>query len=299
MSDGEFDRGEAGGNPQAEGLQGMDTPAGAFLSTLSDNDRALATENGWQDIGSVLESYRTLREQLSGAVTLPEKSASEEDRAAFYAELSKTWTPEDGYQFRMPEALPENFPYDQAFAKEAEGWFQEAGLHPAAAQKLHDRWVGKMADQFTAHEQASRDAARQQAEAVEAAHRALVKEYGEPGSDGYQNVVAKAERALSGLKNAGVDLGDWFSGKGALTQPDENGLQQVADPAAVKLLAFVHDKAFAEDGLAVSGTEGGGANPFDRDRPNLKEQSDLLERNPARARQLILAAGRDPRKFML
>ncbi|MDN3720129.1 hypothetical protein QW131_15330 [Roseibium salinum] len=156
-----------------------------------------------------------------------------------------------------------------------------------------------MAEQFAAHEEASREGALRQADAVEAAHRALVKEYGEPESDGYQNVVARADRALSGLKAAGVDLSDWFAGKGALRAADDSGLQQVADPTAVKLLAFIHDRAFAEDGLSGLNEGTGGDNPFDTDNPNLKRQSELLESNPARARQLIVSAGRDPRLFRL
>jgi hypothetical protein len=66
---------------------------------------------------------------------------------------------------------------------------------------------------------------------------------------------------------------------------------------AVKLLSFIHDRSFAEDGLAGLNGEGSGANPFDTNSPNLKEQSELLERNPARARQMIMAAGRDPALF--
>jgi len=40
-------------------------------------------------------------------------------------------------------------------------------------------------------------------------------------------------------------------------------------------------------------------NPFNLKTPQLKQQAELLERNPARARQLIVAAGRDPVKFGL
>ncbi|MCV0425164.1 MAG: hypothetical protein K5905_06810 [Roseibium sp.] len=82
-----------------------------------------------------------------------------------------------------------------------------------------------------------------------------------------------------------------------MTKADANGLQQVADPVAVKLLAFIHDNSFAEDGLAGLTEGGSGANPFASDSLNLKEQSELLERNPARARQMIMAAGRDPKLF--
>ncbi|MCV0429411.1 MAG: hypothetical protein K5905_28525 [Roseibium sp.] len=40
-----------------------------------------------------------------------------------------------------------------------------------------------------------------------------------------------------------------------------------------------------------------GVNPFDLTNPDLKQQAEMLERNPARARQLIVAARRDPEAF--
>lgn len=273
--------------------------AAPFLADLNEEDRALATAQGWQGVDSVFQGYRGLQAQLSEAVTPPKQDAGPEEQAAFYRDLAKAWTPEDGYQFRMPETLPDSFAYDQSFADEANGWFQEAGLHPAAAQLLHDRWLDKMAEQHASLEQEAANSARSRDETVAAAHQALVREYGEPASPAYQNLISKADRALSALKRDGVDLSGWFTDKGALTGADENGLQQVADPTAVKLLAYIHDTAFTEDTLDGVGTVSGGANPFDADTPDLKGQSDLLERNPARARQLVLAAGRDPKLFRL
>jgi len=71
----------------------------------------------------------------------------------------------------------------------------------------------------------------------------------------------------------------------------------MVDPVAAKLLAFIYDSAFAENGLSGLSEGIGGANPFDNDSIDLKQQSDLLDRNPARARQMTLAAGRDPELF--
>jgi len=294
MSDG-TDSAQSG----AEGANGGSVGNAEFLATLNDDQRAIATENGFQNLGGVFQGYSDLKGKLSNAVELPGQEATPEQRAEFYSRVSASWTPKEGYQFNMPENIPENFPYDQDFAKEAGTWFQEAGLHPSAAQALHDKWVGKMAEQFTQSEQSATEAATKQAEAVENAHRELVTEYGDPSSDGYQNVVAKADRALDGLKNAGVDLSDWFAEKGILTEADDKGLRQVTDPKAVKLLAFIHDKAFAEDGLNDLGEGGNGSNPFDKDKPDLAKQSQLLDSSPARAKQLIEAAGRNPALFGL
>lgn len=68
---------------------------------------------------------------------------------------------------------------------------------------------------------------------------------------------------------------------------------------AVKLLTFIRDSAFAEDSLSGLGEAPGGANPFDKNSINLKQQAELLERNPFTARRMILAAGRDPELFGL
>jgi len=284
---------------ETAGEDGAATQAPDFLSGLSGDNRALAAEEGWQGVDGVFEGYRDLKAQLGNAILLPDDTAGPEKAAEAYSDLAKRWIPEGGYQFAMPQDLPEDFPYDQAFAAEAGGWFKEAGLHPAAAQKLHDRWLGKMSEQFATHREAANESARAQADAVAKAHRELVRDYGDPSGDKYRNLVAKADRALTGLKAEGVDLSGWFADKGVLTDADENGLQQVADPTAVKLLAFVHDKALAEDSLSGSADVSGEVNPFDASAPDLKGQSELLERNPARARQLIVAAGRDPKLFNL
>jgi len=45
--------------------------------------------------------------------------------------------------------------------------------------------------------------------------------------------------------------------------------------------------------------QSGEINPFQLDRPSLEHQAMLLDRNPAKAKQLILQAGRDPKLFGL
>ncbi|WP_289036001.1 hypothetical protein [uncultured Roseibium sp.] len=288
-----------GGNPGSPEMADPNAAAaGDFLSSLNDEQRGIAQANGWNGVGSVFEGYQSLNTQLASSIALPGQEATDEQRAEFYGKVAETWTPKDGYSFAMPEGLPEDFPYDQDFAKEANGWFQDAGLHPNAAQALHDKWVGKMAEahgQSVAH---ANERAQAQAEAVDNAHRELVKEYGEPGTDGYSNVVAKADRAMSNLTAQGIDVNGWFAEKGILSEADENGLQQVADPVAVKLLSFIHDRAFSEDGLDP-GAGGAGANPFDLKSPDLEKQNELIRSNPDRARQMVVAAGRDPKSFYL
>ena len=110
---------------------------------------------------------RAAETSLEGMISLPGEDATAEERAEFYKEISGTWTPADGYRFAMPDRLPESFPYDQDFAREAGDWFREAGLHPSAAQALHDRWVGKMAELHQHEVQTANERAQEQAEAVD------------------------------------------------------------------------------------------------------------------------------------
>ncbi|MES0811318.1 hypothetical protein ABLO27_17665 [Roseibium sp. SCPC15] len=41
------------------------------------------------------------------------------------------------------------------------------------------------------------------------------------------------------------------------------------------------------------------ANPFNLEKPDLKQQAEMIERNPVMARRMILAEGRDPKLFGL
>lgn len=294
-----FDAEDGTGGGGATSLGGGSGDGGDFLSTLSDDNKAFASEQGFKDVGAVFDGYRGLQEKQKGMFSLPGQDATPEQIQELYGNVSKSWTPQGEYTFNMPENLPENFPYDKDFATEAGGWFKEAGLPPHVAQVLHDKWVGKMAGVHTAGVEAATQADTKRAEAVGNAHRELVKEHGDPESDGYKNFVAKADRAQKALGDAGIDVSSWFAEKGILTEPDDNGLQQVTDPTAVKLLAFIHDKAFSEDGLNDVGNGQGGENPFNLEKPDLQKQADLVQRDPEKAKQLIVAAGRDPARFNL
>ncbi|MFN3247694.1 hypothetical protein [Roseibium album] len=293
-----FDAEDGTGGGGATSLGGGSGDGGDFLSTLSDDNKTFATEQGFKDVGAVFDGYRGLQEKQKGMFSLPGEDATPEQRQEFYGNVSKSWTPEK-YEFKMPEGLSETFAYDKDFATEASEKFKEFGLHPSAAQGLHDWWVGKMASVQTEGENKAKEASDAQAEAVGNAHRELVKQHGDPESDGYKNHVAKAQRSLEGLKAAGIDLSDWFAEKGALTKADDEGGQQVTDPKAVNLLAFIHDKAFSEDGLNDLGNGQGGENPFNLDKPDLQKQADLTQRDPEKAKELIIAAGRDPKMFNL
>ncbi|ASP33814.1 hypothetical protein CHH27_11630 [Labrenzia sp. VG12] len=163
-----------------------------------------AGENSLGNAANMSERLHGEDGQQEPFVTLPGEAASPDEIETFFGKLASRWTPKDGYQFK----LPETFPYDQAFAEEVGGWFKEAGLPPSAAQKLHDCWLNKMSDHHAEQQDAASAATAAQAEAVHRAHESLVREYGGEGSDGYQNLVARADRALTGLKSAGVDLSE-------------------------------------------------------------------------------------------
>lgn len=297
MSDAETGAAPGGADDTGAPENGAGDAGGGFLDTLSDDQRSFAEEAGLASLDDVLNGYRDARGKLDGALVLPGEDATADERAEFYRKASAAWTPE-AYEFAMPDGLPDDFAYDQDFAKEAADQFKTLGLHPDAAQGLHDWWVGKMADVYKGQAEASAQAEAEATGRASAAHKALTDEYGAPGSQGYDNAVAKADRAMTALKGQGIDVSGWLTEKGALSAPGEDGTQQVTDATAVRLLAHIFDQTMNEDGLPPAGN-GSASNPFDMKSQDLARQTELLRTKPDEARRLIEAAGRDPKRFNL
>ena len=297
MSDADTGTALGGADDTGAPETGQTDAGGGFLDTLSDDQLSFAQEAGFSSLDDVINGYRDARGRLDGALVPPGDDATPDERAEFYRKASAAWTPE-AYEFAMPDGLPENFAYDQDFAKEAADQFKTLGLHPDAAQGLHDWWVGKMADIYKGQAEATAQAETEAAERANAAHKALTDEYGAPGSQGYDNAVAKADRAMAALKGLGIDVSAWLTEKGALSVPGEDGTQRVTDPTAVRLLAHIFDQTMDEDSLPAAG-KGSASNPFDMKSQDLARQTELLRSKPDEARRLIEAAGRDPKRFNL
>lgn len=290
---------DAGNPAEATTLAPNGSDAGAapdFLSALSEDNRRIAEAKGWtgpDKINDMLASYRGLEGKIGGALSLPGEDAKPEDRQAFFDKASAAWTPKgpEGYEFALPEGLPENFAYDKDFADDARKAFHEAKLSPQQAKGLHDWWVGKMG---SAHADATRAAQDQKAateKAMQEGHAALQKEWGEAGSDTYKQAVGKAVRVAEHL-----GIMDELTAVGVLSEPGEGGERAVLRPGFVSKLPAIFDALLGEDSL---GTNGGRANPFASGSVNLTEQSRLVRDEPANAAALIKAAGKDPARYGL
>lgn len=276
-----------GGQPQ--GTPG--TPASpvvsdsSWLSGLQDaGNRELVAKKGWDKSNTpdvVIHGYRELESRLGKAIVVPEANAPKEDFDKVYTALGKPKTPGD-YAFKLPQGVPENFPYDDAFATEYKNWSHEADLSPRQAQHLHDKFVQRFAKQMDdAHEGMKRR--------VGTAHQEILAKWGPTDGEGYIKNIGHAKAGLRGL-----GLAETFKAAGLI---DQGG--NIADAKLAFALATVGEGLFREDEMR-GGSPGHftNANPWKDGQENLTEQGRIARENPDLARSLIKAAGKDPDKAL-
>lgn len=269
-----------------------------FLSVLSEGNRELATAKGWtgpESFDEVLTGYGALEKQQGNSIAMLGEEATPEERAAFFEKVSEGWTPKEasGYEYKMPEGLPEDFAYSQEFVTEASQWFHEAKLNPQQAQFLHDKWVGSLAGSHALAGEAAGEAAKALEESHAEAHQALEKAWGPSGSEGYQT---KQSQAVNAAEKLGL-MGDLVE-MGYITEDDSGARTVDAKGAAfAQKLVAVNAAMFAEDGLGGGGSSGAD-NPW-AGTQNLSKQSSIIRENPQQAKAFITAAGKDPARYGL
>lgn len=225
---------------------------------------------------------RDYTETKTKALVPPGDDAKPEDWAAFYGKLGRPESA-DAYEFKLPEGIPENFPYDATAAAKFKSWAHEAGATPKQAQVLHDNFVKDMASKVEAMQIANTQAAS-------ASHETLVKAWGDPQSETYQRNQELANRAIR--QQGGSELLGELKSIGAL---GPNG--EVMTPRLAMAFAKVGESLYAEDSLYSGPT--GGANPFSPKSENLQAQGEIIRNDPERARALIRQAGIDPKEYRL
>lgn len=235
-------------------------------------------EDGSVKTEAVFDGYRNLEKKLGTMLSVPGEQATPEERQRFEKALG---VPEkaEGYEFKRPESLPADLPYDEAMANRFKQWAHEARLPPSAAQKLHDQYVGQFAEDLKAWD-------AEQGQKAKAAHEEIVKAWGDPKSEDYAKNKDAAIRALRSEQFKGLE--EELKQSGLLTK---DGVY--TSPRIAQLLAAVgkqsqNDTFLGIDGKAVTG------NPFDPQSFNLTEASRLANSEPAKARALAAAAGRSP-----
>jgi hypothetical protein len=244
----------------------------------------LVEAKGWtgKSLDDVASSYRELESRLGKALVPPKEDATPEEWQSFFGKLGR---PEkaDGYQFKMPDGLPENLPYDANSADKFKLWAHEAGLTPKQAQAVHDKYVGDFAHMF---------AARQEAEGASVAqsHEKLVKMWGDPESEAFKKKNEYANRSLR--QNGGEELTNELKTIGVLAADGS-----VKSPLLANFLAKVGETLYAED--ALYGGPNTQDNPFAKGKENLTLQGQIIRADPERARVLIRQSGQDPKDWTL
>ena len=265
---------------------GSNGAGASFLDGLNEDNRRVVQQKGWKGLDDVVSSYREAESRLSKTVQPPKEGATEEELSEFFRKSGRPAEP-DGYKISMPENLPEGFIYSTELADQFRNWAHKSGLHPLQAQRLHDMYVAEQASVYTSTLSETK-------QTIEKAHADLTKEWGDPKSALYKRNVELANRAI---KNLGGDDLERDLIEGGLVLKTENGLV-VQSSAFAKAFAKIGSQLFAEDTIHGGGT-GEEANPFDEKTLNLKRQGEILKRDPAQARALITAAGKDPSLYML
>ena len=281
----------------APGGSGTGAAADPF-SGLETGIREAVGKHGIKDMSP--ESFGKLAKIAVSAESLIGKSvqvpdfatAKPEELDKFYGKLGR---PEkaDGYEFKLPDGMPEGMPYDGEFAKAFKAEAHKAGLTPKQATAAHDFYVAKAADQFKASQQAL-------VEKAEAATGALEKTWGPKTGDKFKDGSEMALRAIKGLGLEAAVQTTGLLGPGNL----------VLDPAVALAFEKVGRTMFRE-GELPTGLPGAGAdNPF-KDGPatisepgkpakgNLTEQMAAIKKDRKAAATMMRAAGRKPSEWGL
>ena len=274
--------------PVATPLNGSGTSIAAekptdWTASLTDDTREVVKQKGWKDVNSAIQSYAELQREFSSRKGLvpPKADAPPEEVDAFFKAIGRPDAP-DGYQFGVPEGVPETMPYDQNFALEFKTMAHQAGLTPKQAAAIHNGYVKTMAGQLAAMQEMTN-------QKITATHGELTKAWGAPETEGYKKSVELARRAITNL-----DLGSSLKTLGAI----DPVTGMVTDTKVALALSRIGAAMYQEDAM-YAGPTGNVDNPFSIKTENATRQGVLIQNDPAKAAILIRAAGLNPKEYGL
>lgn len=234
-----------------------------------EGNRSLVEAKGWKDksLDDVLSAYRGLESQQGKALVPPGENATADEWNAFYGKLGRPEQP-TGYQFKVPETVPADMPYDAESAEKFKAWAHKAGLTPSQAQAIHDDFMADTAGRVSSMQ-------ADYGKSIDDAHRSIVKEWGDPETDQYKRNVELADRAARKL-----GLHDSLKKRGVIGQDGA-----VMDADFMFALQKIGSELYAEDKL--HGGPQNTRNPWSGKHFNLTEQGKLVRSDPALAKAFI------------
>jgi hypothetical protein len=131
--------GASGGAAGAGAAAGGAGAGGEWYSSITDEPtRTWVAAKGWKDPNGLAESAYNLEklighEKAGRTVVIPGADAKPEEIAAYRAKIG---VPANAADYKLP--VPEGGSAE--FASEAATWFHEAGVPPAQAQQLAEKW---------------------------------------------------------------------------------------------------------------------------------------------------------------
>ena len=294
MSEGSAPAGslDAGNGEAAEGSAAL---ASDLLSGLDGDSREWINANGiggetpQELLSGLVTKSREMESLIGRSVRLPGEDASQEDVAGFYDRVTERLRPQDpsGYEYELPEGLPEDIPYDADFVDAWRDFSHEMKLPAQVSAKAHDWFMQNAAKAVEGQRQQAISDHQDQARATT---QALVSEWGNPNSEEFKANQEYFHKAVNAL--GGEELMDELYSSGIIDNHD-----QIMMPGVVLALAKAGRDLFSEDHMVTG--QGGGKNPFAEDSKNWGEQNAIIRDDPQHARNLIRAAGKDPRTYKL
>lgn len=264
-------------NINGAAADGSTADATTWLAGLSEENRATVEAKKWGKADDVLTAYRNLETHASKALTVPKADATPEEKQRFWEKLGR---PADPGKYELAfkrEGVPEGFTYDETQAINFRNIAHTANLTAEQAALVHDGYVANMVEGFKAQQQKA-------TEAMETAHREIVREWGEPDSETYKTNSRLAATALREL-----GLADVMSQAGLVGKDGT-----VMNATGAKALARIGRELFAETTSGLQGAGGALKNPFESgENENMTEQGKLYRQDPDKARALIRAANRE------
>lgn len=263
-------------NGAADPFSGLETGAREWVGT-----------KGYKSVSDLATAARNAESLIGRSVQLPADDAKAEDVDKYVSKATEKYRPKDaaGYEFKLPDGVPKEMPYDGEFAKAFKAWAHDTGLTTRQASALHDQFVKDQASKFTAE-------AEKLVKTGGDATTALEKAWGgASGSDAFKEGVEHTLKGIKGISEA-AKLAD-----GELMQSLRDARlvgpgDIILSPAIARAFSAI-GKMYAEDRL-IDGTKGGAAdNPFTAGKDNETEQMRLAKADPEKARRLIRQAGRE------